>query len=210
MLTGGRERRLILVVCDVRFYREGVADALVADDAQAIGCAHSEIVETHDRLDGPVDVALVDLSASDCLATLEHLRSRSPATRIVGLTIDEPAEEVFVAATYAVRAFVSREQSLAELVATVRRAAADEAVCPPSIAAVLFERVARRSLPGTPQTVLTPREREISSLLARGLTNKQIAASLVICPATVKNHVHNILQKLGVERRGEAAALLRR
>jgi two-component system nitrate/nitrite response regulator NarL len=210
MRKGGKESRLILVVCNVRFYREGVADALSADGARAIACAHSEVVETRGRLDKPVDVALVDLSSSDAMQTLEQLRSGSHPTRIVGLTIAETAEEVFVAATFAVRAFVSREQSLEELVATVRRAAADEAVCPPSIAAVLFDRVAHRALPGTPQTVLTPREREISSLMARGLTNKQIATSLVICPATVKNHVHNILQKLGVERRGEAAALLRR
>src|SRR4051794_10858947 len=73
MRTGGKEGPLILVVCDVRFYREGVADALSADGAHAIACAHSEVVETRSRLDDPVDVALVDLSGSDCLQTLEHL-----------------------------------------------------------------------------------------------------------------------------------------
>lgn len=198
---------LILIVSDVCFYRDGLAAALRTSGTSAIACGHDSVEQT--VIAHSVDVALVDLGEPAFLRTIESVRDRPPGAPIVGLTITDSADAVVVAAAGAVRAFVSRDQSLRELVNTVHRAAAGEAVCPPAIAALLFDRVAKRDLLPAPETVLTPREREISVLMARGLTNKEIAAALVIGPSTVKNHVHSVLQKLGVRRRVEAAALLR-
>jgi two-component system, NarL family, nitrate/nitrite response regulator NarL len=199
---------LVLIVSDVRFYRDGVAAALGAEGTQAEACGHGELAAV--MAGEPAEVAVVDLGDRDFLRSLEGLRERWPRTRLVGLTMTETADAVVAAAACSVRAFVSREQSLAELLATVQCAAANQAVCPPTVADVLFERAARREFPALPETVLTPREHEITTLIARGLTNKEIAATLVIGPATVKNHVHSILGKLGVQRRGEAAAMFRR
>jgi DNA-binding NarL/FixJ family response regulator len=85
-----------------------------------------------------------------------------------------------------------------------------ELACSPRIAAALFERLAAlssKSAAARWDSVLTPREREIAGLLVRGLPNKVIARDLFLEPATVKNHVHNILQKLNLQPRGEIATL---
>ena len=197
----------LLIVCDVRFYREGILAVLATGGDVVEGCAHADLTALPAR--PAADVVLVELREG-FVQSLELLRERRPSACIVGLLLNDDAQKVVAAASCGVRAFVSREQSLAELVAAVRSAAAGEAVCPPSLAALLFERLGRRELPSAADVVLTPREREISTLMMRGMTNKEIASTLVIGPATVKNHVHSILRKLGVRGRGEAAALLRR
>jgi DNA-binding NarL/FixJ family response regulator len=87
-----------------------------------------------------------------------------------------------------------------------------EPCCDPWMTAALFRRLhslAAGKLPESLEEPLTPREREIVALIDEGLSNKQIAQLLCIEPATVKNHVHNVLEKLHVARRGEAAAMVR-
>jgi two-component system nitrate/nitrite response regulator NarL len=94
-------------------------------------------------------------------------------------------------------------------VTAVERVAQGELVAPSEVTAHLADRV-RRLVAETPSAVstdlLTPRESEILDLIREGLSNKQIAQRLSIQLQTVKNHVHKILRKLGVERRGEAVA----
>jgi DNA-binding NarL/FixJ family response regulator len=106
---------------------------------------------------------------------------------------------------------VSREATLAELLDGVEAAARGEALVSEPVAAALIRRVASVAGERTVAngTLLTRREREIVRLIGDGLSNKEIATSLQIELATVKNHVHNILEKLHVARRGEAAARLR-
>jgi two-component system nitrate/nitrite response regulator NarL len=198
---------LIVVVSDVCFYRDGLAAGL-SERNSAIGCDRQElsaILEQHSP-----HAVLIDLGTPTFLEAIELTRRAQPEAAIVGLTVIEGEDVVIVAARHGVRAFVSRDQSLEELVATVEAASTGNAVCPPTIASLLFDRVADRNLGEPSRSALTPREREIAALLEQGLTNKEIAAKLVIGPATVKNHVHNVLQKLKVHRRTEAAALLRR
>jgi two-component system nitrate/nitrite response regulator NarL len=198
---------LIVVVSDVCFYRDGLAASL-SDGNSAIGCDKSElpaILEEH-----PAHAVLIDLGIPAFLEAIELTQRARPEAAIVGLTVVEGDEVVILAACHGVRAFVSRDQSLEEVVATVQSASAGDAVCPPAIASLLFARFTDRNVGEMSSSTLTPREREIAALLARGLTNKEIAAKLVIGPATVKNHVHNVLQKLNVHRRTQAAALLRR
>jgi DNA-binding NarL/FixJ family response regulator len=107
--------------------------------------------------------------------------------------------------------FVEREAELDELVASVECAARGEASFPPRIATTLLRRISslamRRASP-EPNS-LTARERQIVQLIAEGLSNKEIGTRLFIEVATVKNHVHNILEKLQVKRRDDAVARLR-
>jgi DNA-binding NarL/FixJ family response regulator len=112
---------------------------------------------------------------------------------------------------------VSRDRSIDELVAAIEAVARGELVCPPRIAAVLLRRLgvlALRLVPeGAPPpapTLLTYREREIASLIEQGLSNKQIAHRLGVQLATIKTHVHHILEKLHVHRRIEIAVPARR
>jgi two-component system nitrate/nitrite response regulator NarL len=106
---------------------------------------------------------------------------------------------------------------LRDAVVVVEAVIRDETICTPRVAATLLRHVATlaadRGLDastGRPESSLTRRELEVVRLIDRGMSNKQIAVALQIEVATVKNHVHNLLEKLAVQRRGEAAACLRR
>jgi two-component system, NarL family, nitrate/nitrite response regulator NarL len=106
--------------------------------------------------------------------------------------------------------FVGRDGTLAELATAVERALAGEVRCSPKLAALLCERVAALAgRMGDVPSGLTRRERQIADLVADGLSNKEIAIELRIGPATVKNHIHNILEKLHVPRRGAIGSRLR-
>jgi DNA-binding NarL/FixJ family response regulator len=110
--------------------------------------------------------------------------------------------------------YVPHDASLEELLTVVQAVAQGELLCSPRMAASLFRRLAALASAGTGRDhqvvgTLTDREREITLLLERQLSNKDIARTLHIEVATVKNHVHNILHKLGVATRTEAAARLR-
>ena len=194
-----------LVVSSVCFYRDGIARALREDGVETTASSHGDPGLAVAA--AASDVVLVDLVDTDFAATLECVVGAAP---VVGLALTSNPP-VAAAAALGVRAFVGCDQTLATLVATTRRAARGEAVCPESIAAVVFAALGSpASRPAATVTeVLTRREREIGRLMMRGLSNREIAAELVIEPATVKNHVHQILRKLDVRRRGQAADLFR-
>jgi DNA-binding NarL/FixJ family response regulator len=105
---------------------------------------------------------------------------------------------------------VPREAPLDDLIEILRGIARGEVRYSRSITAALLHRLAGAASAPTGRMTLTPRETEIVRLIDDGLSNREIARRLAIEPATVKNHVHNLLEKLHVSRRGEAAARLRR
>jgi DNA-binding NarL/FixJ family response regulator len=108
---------------------------------------------------------------------------------------------------------VGADASLEEVIGAIEKVAAGELVVSPAVTASLITRL-RRLSPNGPHgrsnDELTPREAEVLDLLARGLSNKEIAQQLWVQPQTVKNHVHNVLVKLGVTCRADAAVLARR
>ena len=108
--------------------------------------------------------------------------------------------------------YVTRDASATDLVKAVEHAANGEILCPPRIVGALFRRLAvlaSERVPNPPLQRLTRREREVALLIGEGQSNRQIAEQLRIEVATVKHHVHNILEKLEVTRRSEAAARVR-
>jgi DNA-binding NarL/FixJ family response regulator len=201
-----RHIREILVTGSVRFLREGIAGA--------VAVAYPGVLV---RAAAPEDAALLAATAGLLIVELDEgsptalgsLRAAAPQTPILGLVLRAGPGVVAAAAANGVRAFVSPSQPLTDIVGAVRPAARGEAVCPPVVAALLLEHLSVSRVPSV-GVELTAREREVASLLAQGMSNKEIAVTLVVEPATVKNHVHNILRKLHVQRRGEAAALLTR
>ena len=124
----------------------------------------------------------------------------------------EEEEEVIPLAEAGVDGFVSRDASLEDLCQAVKSAAAGETRCSPRIAAMLAHRVATlaRQLPERELIPLTRRQLEIVRLIDEGLPNKAIAQRLFIEVPTVKNHVHNILQRLDVKHREDAALEVRK
>jgi len=151
------------------------------------------------------------------LATLtsreREIVASTPGTRVVTLGITDDDPEVLPLAEAGVAGYVTTEASADEIVLVVESVARGEMPCSPRLAATLLQRVATLAQEQrTPSALatLTSREREIVGLIGDGLSNKEIASGLCIEVATVKNHVHNILEKLNVTRRADAAALVRR
>lgn len=152
------------------------------------------------------DIILLDVTAARRLAEVQRLAGAAAGARIIALGITETPHRVVACAEAGIVAYVARDATFDELLTTLRQVQAGEASCSPRIAAALFRRLAERVGTASAASALTPREREILTLIDQGLSNKEIARRLYIELPTVKNHVHHILAKLHVHRRGEAAA----
>ena len=110
--------------------------------------------------------------------------------------------------------YVLENASALEIVLAIRSVSNDEAVCPPRLCTILFEQIARQStqMPSfhiKQQLGLTSRQQQLVQMIARGLTNKEIANQLNLAEQTVRNHVHRMLRKLGATDRLEVAELCR-
>jgi two-component system, NarL family, nitrate/nitrite response regulator NarL len=211
--SGGLVMIRVLIVAEVRLYREGLAEVFAREDDVAVIATAAGVAEAFAAaVEARPDVTLVDLGAPGGVAVARGLSEAVPATKVIALAVREVEEEVVALAEAGVTGYVTRDQSLDELRAAVRSVAAGETLCSPWLAATLLRRVAElardRTVSGDAAR-LTVREREIVGLIDDGLSNKEIARRLTIELSTVKNHVHNILEKLHVERRSEAAAAAR-
>jgi DNA-binding NarL/FixJ family response regulator len=203
----------VAIVAEIRLYREGLAEMLLGEPGL-------EVVATAAGADDAVpalrkelpDVVLLDMAPPDNAWLVRALAAAVPGTRVVALAVPESEDEVLACAEAGVVGYVTREGSVEDLVAAIESASRGEVLCSPRMAASLFQRVATLALERSPASIesrLTGRELEILDLIDQGLSNKEIARRLTIELSTVKNHVHNILEKLNVSRRAEAAARAR-
>jgi DNA-binding NarL/FixJ family response regulator len=205
----------VVIACDIRLYREGLSLHLARQEQLGVVGTAATRDETH-RLARELtpDVLLLDMAMPGSLEIVHELHDIAPATRVLALTIPEADGAVIACAEAGVAGFVTREATIADLIEAISSAARGEATMSPRAAAALLRRggalAADRPAPTPPRGELTAREREIVELVALGLSNKAIAARLHVEIATVKNHVHNILDKLQVRRRGEIASHLGR
>jgi two-component system, NarL family, nitrate/nitrite response regulator NarL len=196
----------------VRLYREALALALERSSGiEVVG--HSDDWQSAVPLLATehVDVVLLDMALPVAAGAIAEIAALADAPRIVAIARTDDVGEVLACAEAGISGYVASADSIASAVEAIESAARGELLTTPRVAAVLLERV--RTLAAAAPTVavqrLTPREREIAELLGEGCTNKAIAQRLGIEPTTVKNHVHNILEKLQVHRRTDAALLLR-
>ena len=204
----------VFVLVAVRLYRDGIVDALRRDSRfRVVGSAASlrTAREQLESLTSAPQVALVDLDLGEGTAVTRELRQTWPTISIVVLAVREADEDVVSWAEAGASGLVSRDATLAEVLDAVGAAVNDEVLCSPAVAAALLRRVASLSEGRVRATgpAITRREREIVGLVGDGLSNKEIARVLHSELATVKNHVHNILAKLGVGRRTEAVVAAR-
>ena len=203
----------VLIVAEIRLYREGLAEML--EDEPEI-----EVVATASGADEAVrmlreqqpDIVLLDVAIPENAWLVRGLVAAVPGTRVVALAVPEAEQDVLRWAEAGVAGYVTREASVEDVVAAVQAVARGEVLCSPRMVATLFQRIATLALERSPASIearLTNRELEILDLIDQGLSNKEIARRLTIEISTVKNHVHNILDKLNVSRRAEAAARVR-
>jgi len=212
-----RETPLRVLFCSpIRLYREGLVEVMRRRGFIMTGTEPPPDGGSGAAQDPDPDVVLVDLAEPSGIELIRHFVAARPASPVVALGVAEREMEVIACAEAGVAAYVTRGQTLDDLEVTLRSVAVGESPCSPRLTAILLRRL--RALGGaaagrgdwaTPAP-LTPRESEVLRLIGNGLSNKEIAQRLCIELPTVKNHVHNILEKLSVRRRGEAAAWLRR
>jgi two-component system, NarL family, nitrate/nitrite response regulator NarL len=210
--TNGHGPLRVVIASDVRVYRDGLA-RILADrpDVELAGASPLAFAaERAERL--RPRVLLADSAAVRDGRLVREVCEASPETLVVAFAVDEREDEVVACAEAGAAAYVPRDASVEELVQILAGAAGGELLCPPKMAASVFRRVGALAADGKARVEgppLTAREAEIGDLLAQGMSNKQIARELSIRVSTVKNHVHNVLEKMRVSRRGEAAARVR-
>ena len=196
----------IIVASNIRLYREGLAASVAVDGRVEVAALTDleEALKAAVRLE--VDAVVLDASTADGRALARRAKASNPELPMVGFGISDSAADVIACAESGLVGFIGQDGSVEALVTAVTEAARGEFSCSPRITTILCSRLARLANRSAPAgNSLTPREMEIAGMIAEGFSNKEIAQGLRIGPATVKNHVHNILDKLHVRRRSAIA-----
>ena len=200
----------VLIVDDHAVVRQGVRAALEARAGfVVVGEAESGTEAVRLVGESVPDVVLMDLlmPEMDGVEATRQIRQRSPRTQVVVLTSHHDDGHIFPALRAGAISYLLKSVKMDELAAAIRRAAAGEAALHPQVAARVVQELQRPSgqHPATPFAELTERELEVLRLLAEGRSNQEIVACLVISEHTVKGHVSNILSKLHLADRTQAA-----
>ncbi|RMH00605.1 MAG: DNA-binding response regulator [Chloroflexi bacterium] len=199
----------VLLVDDHKVVRQGVRAFLdTQPDLQVVGEADSGETAVSLAAKFAPDVALMDLimPGMDGVEATRRLKQVSPRTQIIVLTSYHQDEHIFPAIRAGALSYLLKDVGPDELADAIRKAARGEAVLHPQVAArVVQELHGSRSEKVNPFTELTDRELDVLRLIANGRSNAEIAAELVISEKTVKSHVSNILSKLHLADRTQAA-----
>jgi len=200
-----------------RLVRESLCMALQAQAGVLVvreATSADELSPSDERLDGAI--ILLDLSDGGTSPddAIHRIAERFPGARILAIGVAETESTVLACIEAGVAGYLSQDASLEDLVKHIRMVNAGETFCSPKVAGLLFSRVAesareRHRVLALSSGHLTRREREVVALIEEGLCNKEIAVRLNIETATVKNHIHNILERLQLDNRRDAARYAR-
>ena len=204
-------RPRVLLVDDHDLFRTGLRTLLDDQEVQVVGeCANGSDALDAVRELAP-DVVLMDINMpglSGVEATRE-ISKTAPLTRVLVLTMSDEDADVMDAIIAGACGYLLKDTSISELMQGIRAAAVGESLVSPTIAAKVLQRVrAAGALQNGAEPVraeLSDRELQVLKLVANGMDNAAIAADLHISPKTVKNHISNILMKLQIENRIQAA-----
>jgi two-component system NarL family response regulator len=209
--TERHERPRVLLVDDHDLFRTGLRNLLEEEGVDVVG----EAAEGEDALryvrELQPDVVVMDLNMPrmNGVEATKRIVAHAPLTRVVVLTISDQDADVMDAIFAGACGYLLKDSSIEDVMRGIRSAAIGESLISPTIAGKLLERVRAASpSPDAAETIrseLSEREIEVLKLIANGKDNAQIAADLHISPKTVKNHISNILMKLQIENRIQAA-----
>jgi NarL family two-component system response regulator LiaR len=205
---GIEDRIHVLVVDDHALVRKGIRFFLqTLPDIEVVGEAEDgERALTLAQELAP-DVILLDLLMPGMggIEAARRIKEVSPVTRIVALTSSQEREHILPVLRAGASAYVLKDVGPEELGRVIRRVASGEVVIEPRVASQMVEAIRSAPAPG-PETQLTPRELEVLRCVAEGKSNAAIAEELFLSPKTVKTHVSNLLAKLQLADRTQAAA----
>ena len=208
------KRILVMVIEDNRLVRDGLATLLGGHpDLRVVGAAESADAGMAHMRKTEADVVLVDaaLGNGDSHRLVRDLKKRSPETKVIVMDLLPVQEDVIEFVRAGANGFIVKDATIEDFVKTIRSVSDGADVVPQSLTGTLLSHIADQALsrqgPAVLQAVrLTKRERQITDLIAEGLSNKEIAQRLNIAVFTVKSHVHNILEKLALHTRLQIAA----
>ena len=166
-------------------------------------------------VDNQPDIVLLDEAFPDGPAAVGHIRDIVPEIPVVVIAVTESAEEIIAWAKAGVAGYIPRTAGLADIVPLLLDTMRGEQACSGRVAAGLLRRLSNVGTTNgehhdiTTSPMLTAREAQIAQMIAAGMSNKDIARRLNIGVATAKTHVHHLLGKLNLRRRGQAASWMR-
>jgi DNA-binding NarL/FixJ family response regulator len=201
----------VVVVDDHDLFRTGLKTLLEAQGVNVVGEAANGQTAIKLASELAPDVVVMDLNMPGLtgVETTRKLAGIAPLTRVVVLTISADDDDVMDAVMAGACGYLLKDSSIPDLIVGIRAAAAGESLISPQIAAKVLRRLrAQSSNEEAAETIraeLSDREIEVLKLIANGKDNAQIARELFISPKTVKNHISNILMKLQIENRIQAA-----
>ncbi len=201
----------VLIVDDHDLFRTGLRNLLEEQGVQIIGEAAGGTEAVRIVRELAPDVVVMDLNMPGMggVEATRHITAIAPLTRVVMLTISEEASDVMDAILAGACGYLLKDSSILDLMAGIRAASLGESLISPNIAAKVLQRVRATStqpeIANTIRAELSDREIEVLKLIANGKDNALIASELHISPKTVKNHISNILMKLQIDNRIQAA-----
>ena len=204
------ELRVVLVDDHDRF-RTGLKNLLEEQGVQVAGEAPNGQTALRLAAELVPDVVIMDLNMPGLsgVETTRHLTGIAPLARVVVLTISVEDDDVMDAVMAGACGYLLKDSSIEELLSGIRAAAAGESLISPQIASKVLQRLrSQGKSEGAAETIraeLSDREIQVLKLIANGKDNAEIARELFISPKTVKNHISNILMKLQIENRIQAA-----
>jgi two-component system, NarL family, response regulator len=192
----------IMIVDDHPVVREGLSRIIVSESGMEViaeAGTGAEALQQYRKL--RPDIVLLDMRMPEMtgLQTIEAIRKEFTNARIIILSTYDLEEDIYQSLQAGARGYILKDSPRNELLASIRRVHAGERVIPPNIATRLAERIGGNEL--------TAREFEVLKLIVNGKSNKQIGDDLGISEGTVKSHVNNILDKLGVTDRTQAVSV---
>lgn len=197
----------VVVVDDHPVFRLGMAGLLGSLDGIEVVAQAEDAAQARERVDDSVDVVLMDLHLGDDsgIETTRDLVRALPDLAVLVITMDEDDESVVAAMRAGARGYLLKSASPSEVERGIRAVANGEAILGPQVASrAMATLTSGRTAVRVPFPELSDREREVLDLLARGYDNATIARRMVLSPKTVRNHVSNVLTKLGIPDRAQA------
>jgi len=203
----------IFLLDDHEVVRRGVRELLEVEDDMAVVGEAGTAEEALTRIPATTpDVAIIDMRLPDGngVEVCREVRSRNPEVQCVVLTSFADDEALFDSIMAGAAGYLLKQIKGTDLVDAIRRVAAGQSLLDPSVTARVLERLRKGPEQDERLSRLTDQERKILDLIAEGLTNRQIGERMFLAEKTVKNYVSNLLAKLGMERRTEAAVFAAR
>lgn len=201
----------IVVLTPVRLMGDGLAAAFAQHGGFEVAAVAADLAAVRGALRGGVDLLLIDVSHGIDLYDVRSLAAEHPELALVALGLTEQRQEVIRCGRAGFTGYVCRDASVDGLCEALSDVMAGRLACPAEISGGLLRALFRMEAPAAAshESALTRRESDVLQLIGRGLSNKEIARELVLSVATVKHHVHNILEKLQLPRRAQAMRRVR-